>query len=68
MSVLTLKVVLTLLCIKVTGPALKECLNEHVEKVTEFVITPKTYVRRLKRKEKIISNNPVQETNVFILM
>ena len=66
--ILALIVVLTLLCVKVAGPALQKYHNKHVEKDVEFGITQKIYVSGLTRNKKIISNNPVRKTNVFVLM
>ena len=53
-----------MLHVKVTGPALQEYHNEHARKVAEFGITQKIDVQRLRRNRKIISNVPVQKTNI----
>ena len=58
---MTLKVVLTVLCVNDSGPALQEYHNE-------FGITQKINGRRLGRNGKVINNVPVQKTNVFVLM
>ena len=56
-----------MLCVKITGPALQEYHKEHAKNVV-FGITQKIDERRLRRNGKIISNVPVQKTNVFFLM
>ena len=51
---------MTLLCVKVTGPALHEYHNDHVARVW--------YVHRLRRNRKIINSVLVEKANVFVLM
>ena len=65
---MTVKVVLTVLCVNDTGPALQKYHNEHPKKFVEFGITQKINGRRLRRNGKVISHAPVQKTNVFVLM